>query len=424
MSSRRGTKTAKSAAPSSHQTTQDIQLISGSNSGGGVPSGPDTSPTGSNSAVSSSSMWALSSRVGGSRGSSATTTSSAMSSAAPNKGSTTLSKEHLSFLKERERLKDIISGVTPFGTTATVGHLTPAADLKEREEANVSGAYMDKPDLPDHGDDASHEEDINWKSDTYSHPLPVSEYGSGKASGAGGVNQASRDVLSKKGILITRSTFNTEDLFVDRTTEARTISPERINIDQQGLESFPIIRGETTLRLLNLENNRIRSIANLQSLPNLIFLDLYNNGIEEISGLECVPSLRVLMLGKNNIKYDSCVAVLLFCCVVCCIAVVLFVAFVFFQSGLAQACTLSHISFLLSSSLDINCRRISKLECVTQLDVLDLHSNDISVLEGVSHLSVLRVLNLAGNRISVVENISDLSNLNELNLRRNQVRGY
>ena len=36
----------------------------------------------------------------------------------------------------------------------------------------------------------------------------------------------------------------------------------------------PILEGEHRLRLLNFQNNRIRSISNLQALPSLIFCDL------------------------------------------------------------------------------------------------------------------------------------------------------
>lgn len=47
----------------------------------------------------------------------------------------------------------------------------------------------------------------------------------------------------------------------------------------------------------------LRQIKNIHNLPNLIFLDLYNNCIEHLSpALSCVTTLRVLMLGKNRIQ--------------------------------------------------------------------------------------------------------------------------
>lgn len=63
---------------------------------------------------------------------------------------------------------------------------------------------------------------------------------------------------------------------------------------------------------------------------------------------------------------------------------------------------------------------------LTKLDVLDLHSNKISKIENINHLSELRVLNLANNLIKTVDNLNGLNSLTELNLRRNiidQVNG-
>lgn len=154
---------------------------------------------------------------------------------------------------------------------------------------------------------------------------------------------------------------------VFRTPEARAHNPDRLNLDRRKLESCPQLEGETQLRLLNYQNNLIRTISNLNNLPHLIFLDLYNNNVERIMNLEAVPALRVLMLGKNNIT------------------------------------------------------RIENLHSCPKLDVLDLHSNQIEKIEGLSHLLELRVLNLAGNLIKTATNLEALAVLTELNLRRNQI---
>ncbi|GCB78735.1 hypothetical protein scyTo_0018650, partial [Scyliorhinus torazame] len=66
-------------------------------------------------------------------------------------------------------------------------------------------------------------------------------------------------------------------------------------------------------------------------------------------------------------------------------------------------------------------KNISNLESLTDLDVLDLHANQICRLEHINHLTELRVLNLAGNFIVHVENMSGLDSLTELNLRRNRI---
>ncbi|XP_072880815.1 leucine-rich repeat-containing protein 49 isoform X2 [Hemitrygon akajei] len=66
-------------------------------------------------------------------------------------------------------------------------------------------------------------------------------------------------------------------------------------------------------------------------------------------------------------------------------------------------------------------KNISNLENLTDLDVLDLHANQISKMENINHLSELRVLNLAGNLIVHAENMNGLDSLTELNLRRNRI---
>lgn len=85
-------------------------------------------------------------------------------------------------------------------------------------------------------------------------------------------------------------------------------------------------------------------------------------------------------------------------------------------------------------------RKISGLENLIKLDVLDLHGNMVSLvttvdwttfhlisplqireIECLNHLSHLRVLNLAGNDLTCVSGLAGLQALAELNLRRNRV---
>ncbi|XP_005870305.1 PREDICTED: leucine-rich repeat-containing protein 49 isoform X4 [Myotis brandtii] len=66
-------------------------------------------------------------------------------------------------------------------------------------------------------------------------------------------------------------------------------------------------------------------------------------------------------------------------------------------------------------------KKISNLENLKSLDVLDLHGNQIAKIENVNHLCDLRVLNLARNLLSHVDNLNGLDSLTELNLRHNQI---
>ncbi|KAM9063565.1 leucine-rich repeat-containing protein 49 isoform 5-T5 [Sarcophilus harrisii] len=66
-------------------------------------------------------------------------------------------------------------------------------------------------------------------------------------------------------------------------------------------------------------------------------------------------------------------------------------------------------------------KKISNLDNLKSLDVLDLHGNQISKIENVSHLCDLRVLNLARNFLNDVDDLNGLTSLTELNLRHNQI---
>ena len=59
------------------------------------------------------------------------------------------------------------------------------------------------------------------------------------------------------------------------------------------------------------------------------------------------------------------------------------------------------------------------LQALRSLEVLDMHSNLLESLNGLSALTNLRRLNLAGNRISQLSSLSMLSCLEDLNLSRN-----
>ena len=172
--------------------------------------------------------------------------------------------------------------------------------------------------------------------------------------------------IPSDGIIFGRFKNRFDSLVVFRLHDERARNPERLNLDRRQLEVCPHLEQEQRLRLLNYQNNNIRSIQNLENLPNLIFLDMYNNKLTSLDGcLSMIKGLRVLMVGKNQIT------------------------------------------------------ELTNLQNLKKLDVLDLHSNQLREIKGMEGLVDLRVLNLAGNSISIVQNLSNLSSLTELNLRRN-----
>ena len=55
------------------------------------------------------------------------------------------------------------------------------------------------------------------------------------------------------------------------------------------------------------------------------------------------------------------------------------------------------------------------------LEVLDLHSNKIKIIENLSMLKKMRLLNLANNQITGFSELINNKNLEEINLRKNLV---
>ena len=143
-----------------------------------------------------------------------------------------------------------------------------------------------------------------------------------------------------------------------RTAEERTVvtCPDRLNLDRRQLTCCPALHDGERLRLLNLQHNSIARLGeNLSRLTRLVFLDLYDNLVAEISGLDELWSLRVLMLGKN--RYAQRVLVISTSC------------FTF-----SCVCFFGFVLMLCPKRI----KRISGLERLVHLDVLDLHGNLVS----------------------------------------------
>jgi Leucine-rich repeat (LRR) protein len=77
---------------------------------------------------------------------------------------------------------------------------------------------------------------------------------------------------------------------------------EKLNFNRMKLKEFPDLQKHQTTKILEVQNNYIKSISNICHLQNIVFLDLFNNQIESISGIDTLVSMRVLMLGKNMIS--------------------------------------------------------------------------------------------------------------------------
>ena len=63
-----------------------------------------------------------------------------------------------------------------------------------------------------------------------------------------------------------------------------------------------MLEQEEKLRLLNYQNNNIKSISNLENLPQLIFLDFYNNNLQSLEGP--LSSLKGKeFAGKSSLRF-------------------------------------------------------------------------------------------------------------------------
>lgn len=122
-----------------------------------------------------------------------------------------------------------------------------------------------------------------------------------------------------------------------------------------------------TLKLLELGDNRIRTMENLDGLPGLDSLWLGRNKVRTIENLEALVNLRKLSLQSNRIT------------------------------------------------------KISGLDHLTKLEELYLSHNGIQSMDGIENLTSLRILDLAENQIVHLRHLKQLTKLTDLWMNGNQL---
>ena len=148
------------------------------------------------------------------------------------------------------------------------------------------------------------------------------------------------------------------------------------------------INNHTSLKKLNLSNNKITKIKGLKNLKNLELLDLSNNKITEIKGLDSLINLKSLNLGGNEFKTIK---------------------------------SLNYLRNLRELKLGNKITEIKGLEHLEKLESLDLASNSISEIKGLDSLHKLGTLNLNNNQISEIKGIEMLKSLINLRLANNPI---
>lgn len=156
---------------------------------------------------------------------------------------------------------------------------------------------------------------------------------------------------------------------------------------RRGLTSIPEINEEINLQFLSLKHNLITTLDNIygSKLKELVCLDLYDNQIELLKGVHVLLNLRILLIGRNRYIFLSCEfsvsqEYLMFSCLSSVEIVVTNIIF--------------HISPVICVIFRI--KSTSGLECLSKLELLDLHDNRITCLDDLITLDQLKVLNLAG----------------------------
>ena len=165
-----------------------------------------------------------------------------------------------------------------------------------------------------------------------------------------------------------QSTFKINDSIMDKDSiaelEKEQDMSEKINLNSRNLFNTLSLPNDL-ISSLNYSNNFISKIEKLSHLKHLVYLDLSDNHVEELIGLP--HGLCVLLLSKNRLT------------------------------------------------------KISNLQNLVNLNVLDLSMNSISEIEGLESCQNLGLLNLESNLITKVPELGFLTSLIELNLKKNKV---
>ncbi|CAM6101511.1 unnamed protein product [Calypogeia fissa] len=142
------------------------------------------------------------------------------------------------------------------------------------------------------------------------------------------------------------------------------------------------------LKELYLSNNDMVEITEVDHLKELQILELGANRIRELNGIQNLTQLKELWLGRNRIKtVDMC--------------------------GLKSLTRISVQNNRLTSMLGFQ-------ECVL-LEELYLSNNFISVMEGLSTLTKLRILDVSTNKLETIQDIGNLNKLEDLWLNDNNI---
>jgi uncharacterized repeat protein (TIGR02543 family) len=163
-----------------------------------------------------------------------------------------------------------------------------------------------------------------------------------------------------------------------------------MDLRQWGIKDLTGIEAAQNLQSLNLRLNQVTDVSPLQSLTQLRTLDLSENGLSDLSGVAALTQLSSLDVHGNGVTDLSPLL------------------------GMTQLTSLTLRDNKLQGHLSV-------LSSLTNLEYLDLQTDQVHDLGDLRYLTGLKALKLSDNFITDVSDLSNLTELETLDLRYNML---
>jgi len=166
-----------------------------------------------------------------------------------------------------------------------------------------------------------------------------------------------------------------------------------------------------SLRILNLNSNKILDISEIGKLTNIDALDLSENLIKDIEPLSSLESIKWLDLKFNKISNISALK-----------HTREIVKLYLDNNQISDISPLKKLTELKELTLsENNIKDLSTITSIKKLKKLDLSKNLITEIPSFNNLSRLLTLNLSYNKILNFEGLSNIPNLEELYISNNNI---
>lgn len=169
---------------------------------------------------------------------------------------------------------------------------------------------------------------------------------------------------------------------------SRLTTISQLNINYNPINDISVLRDFKYLEELHAAETRVRDLAPLAGLQRLNTLSLTRTGIDDISHLQGLKNMKALSLSDNKISDVTAIR--------------------------NMALEYLYLSNNRISALNI-------LAAKNSLVLLDVSTNALDFIEGLSELTRIDAINLADNNISSLNDLQNLKTLRWLDVRRNKI---